>query len=279
MGRNVSYTAGFKLQAVEYALEHGNRAAGRHFGIDEVRVRYWRKQHDKLRATNKERRAFRGPKTGKFPAVEEEALEYVWDLRKEGCVVSHEMIRTHARATARKHGLATTTTRFMRRNGLCLRRCTSLCQRLHPCYEEKVVDFHKFVLRLRRDREFLLSQIGNADQTPINFDMPMGRTVNERGARSVLVKATGAEKQRFTVMLAVTAEGRKLPPYVIFKRKTVPKANFPAGIHIRAQEKEWMSADLMADWAPDSLGTAALLQLIQCPPAHCPSSSSHLEGR
>lgn len=59
--------AGFKLKVVDYALEHGNRAAGRHFGVAEVRVRYWRKQHDKLRATNRERRAFRGPKTGKFP--------------------------------------------------------------------------------------------------------------------------------------------------------------------------------------------------------------------
>jgi hypothetical protein len=25
-------------------------------------------------------------------------------------------------------------------------------------------------------------------------------------------------------MLAITADGRKLPPYVIFKRKTMPKA-------------------------------------------------------
>lgn len=256
MGRNVSYTAGFKLKAVEYALKHGNRAAGRHFRIEEVRVRYWRKQEDKLRTTNRDRRAFRGPKTGKFPDVEEEVLQYVRDLRKEGCVVSHEMIRTQARATARKHGIASTafkasngwTTRFMRRNGLCLRRRTSLCQRLPPCYEQKVVDFHGFVIRLRRDRQFILSQIGNADQTPINFDMPMSRTVNEKGARSVLVKTTGAEKQRFTVMLAIPADGRKLPPYVIFKRKTLPKANLPAGIHVRAQEKGWMSADLMADW-------------------------------
>lgn len=256
MGRNVSYKAGFKLKAVDYALEHGNRAAGRHFGVEEVRVRYWRKQHDKLRATNRERRAFRGPKTGKFPRVEEEVLQYVRDLRKEGCVVSHEMIRTHARACARKHGIPSTafkasngwTTRFMRRNGLCLRRRTSLCQRLPPCYEQKIVDFHKFVIRLRRDRQFVLSQIGNADQTPVNFDMPMSRTVEQKGAHSVLVKTTGAEKQRFTVMLAITADGRKLPPYVIFKRKTVPKVNFPCGIHVRAQEKGWMSADLMVDW-------------------------------
>lgn len=132
--------AGFKLKAVGYAMEDGNRAAGRHFGI-EVRVHYWWKQEDKLCAMNWERRAFRGPKTGKFPGVEEEVLEYVWDLRKEGCVISH------AQATDKKHGIAPITfkasngwtTRFMRRNGLCLRRHTSHCQLLPPCYEEKVV--------------------------------------------------------------------------------------------------------------------------------------------
>jgi hypothetical protein len=33
-------------------------------------------------------------------------------------------------------------------------------------------------------------------------------------------------------MLAVTADGSKLTPYVIFKRKTLPKEKFPAGIHV-----------------------------------------------
>uniref|UniRef100_A0A023GJZ4 Putative tigger transposase n=1 Tax=Amblyomma triste TaxID=251400 RepID=A0A023GJZ4_AMBTT len=256
MGRYASYTAAFKLKAVDYALEHGNRAAGRHFGVDEMRIRYWKKQREKLMATNKTRRAFRGPKTGKFPRVEEAVLEYVRDLRKDGCAVSLEMIQTQARTTARKLGIAAKdfrassgwTTRFMRRNGLSLRRRTSLCQRLPAAYESKVIDFHHFVTRLREKCGYLMSQIGNADQTPLTFDMPRNTTVNEKGARSVLVKTSGAEKQRCTVMLAVTADGRKLPPYVIFKRKTIPKGNFPRGIHIRAQMKGWMTADLMVDW-------------------------------
>nr|XP_054928945.1 uncharacterized protein LOC129385819 [Dermacentor andersoni] len=113
---------------------------------------------------------------------------------------------------------------------------------------DKVRDFHRFVIRIREDKKFLLSQIGNADQTPINFDMPRNSTVDMKGAKSVQVKTTGAEKQRCTVMLAVTADGRKLPPFVVFKRKTLPKGTLPAGIHIRAQEKGWMSAELVSDW-------------------------------
>lgn len=44
------------------------------------------------------------------------------------------------------------------------------------------------------------------------------------------------------VMLAVVEGGGKLPPYVIFKRKALPKANFPVGMHVQAQEKGWMPA-------------------------------------
>lgn len=48
-----SYTAGFKLKAVEYSLENGNRASERHFSVDEVGINYWRRQHEKLKATSK----------------------------------------------------------------------------------------------------------------------------------------------------------------------------------------------------------------------------------
>ena len=40
------YTAAFKLEAVAYAEENGNRATVRHFSINEKMVRNWRKQED-----------------------------------------------------------------------------------------------------------------------------------------------------------------------------------------------------------------------------------------
>ena len=44
-----SYEAGFKLKVVKYAEEHGNRKAGREFGVSEKVVRGWRKQKDQLK--------------------------------------------------------------------------------------------------------------------------------------------------------------------------------------------------------------------------------------
>ncbi|CAI7774658.1 unnamed protein product [Closterium sp. NIES-54] len=48
-----------------------------------------------------------------------------------------------------------------------------------------------------------------------------------KGARTVHVCTAGYEKERLTVMLAVMASDMKLPLYVVFKRKTIPKVVVP----------------------------------------------------
>lgn len=57
------------------------------------------------------------------------------------------------------------------------------------------------------------------------------------------------KKQRTTVMLCCTADGRKLPPYIIFKRKTLPAGEkFPRNVVVRVHDKGWMCSGLMEDW-------------------------------
>lgn len=268
-----NYTAKFKLRVVEVAEEEGNRAAARQFQVNESHVRYWRKQKDRLLDTKPARKAFRGPKQGKFPEVEKELLVYVEKLRNSGCAVSVEMLQFEARRIATANGVSIASfkasrgwiSRFMRRNDLSIRRRTTLCQRLPTDYEEKVVSFHRHVIEKRKAMAYLLSQIGNADQTPVNFDMPPNLTVDKKGATSVTIRTAGCEKQRCTVMLAVTADGRKLPPYVVFKRKTMPKG-MPKGhfqVHVRVQEKGWMNESLVQDWIKTVWGSrpGALLRL------------------
>ena len=50
-----SYDAAFKLKVTAYAEEHGNRAAGREFCINESMVRSWRKQKDERKKAILER--------------------------------------------------------------------------------------------------------------------------------------------------------------------------------------------------------------------------------
>jgi hypothetical protein len=93
-----------------------------------------------------------------------------------------------------------------------------------------------------------MGQIANADETAIYLDMPPNYT-EKKGVKEVLLKTTGCEKLRLTVMPAATADGRKLPPFLILKRKTLPKLeSFPKDVIVRAQEKVWMTEELMLEW-------------------------------
>ena len=51
------------------------------------------------------------------------------------------------------------------------------------------------------------------------------------------------------MMLACLGDGTTLPPYVVFKRKTLPKnLNFPKEVVVRCQAKGWMDETLVQDW-------------------------------
>jgi hypothetical protein len=94
----------------------------------------------------------------------------------------------------------------------------------------------KFVILLRKKQSYLLSQILKADQPLIWFNMPESNTTEQACERSVQVKLTGVDKQQCTKILAVTGDGHKLPPFVIFTRVTLSKDTIPPGIIVRAQE-------------------------------------------
>jgi hypothetical protein len=94
-----------------------------------------------------------------------------------------------------------------------------------------------------------MEQIADADETAIYLDMPPNYTLEKKGVKEILMKTTGCEKLRLTVMLAATAVGRKLPTLLILKRKTLPKSEvFPKDVIVRAQEEGWMTEELMLDW-------------------------------
>lgn len=64
----------------------------------------------------------------------------------------------------------------------------------------------------------------------------------------MLINTTGHEKSRFTVVLSCLADGMKLKPMVIFKRKTIPKVNFPPGVVIHCHPKGWMDEKGLKLW-------------------------------
>ena len=62
-------------------------------------------------------------------------------------------------------------------------------------YEDKLTKFQIFTIKMRKKHQYSLSQIGNADQTPLTFDLPADTTINAKGASTVSIKTTGKEKK------------------------------------------------------------------------------------
>jgi len=53
---------------------------------------------------------------------------------------------------------------------------------------------------------------------------------------------------RYTVVLACCADGTKLPPLLIFKRKMLPEDVIPHGIYVHVHSKGWMDGEGMKLW-------------------------------
>ena len=70
-----------------------------------------------------------------------------------------------------------------------------------------------------------------------------------RGSRTIRIKTTKAEKKGFTVALAATAAGAKLPAVIIFKERNEilgerikKKLNIPSNVRVQASTNGWMTA-------------------------------------
>jgi len=67
--------------------------------------------------------------------------------------------------------------------------------------------------------------------------------VDVKGAKTIMIKTSGNEQTRYTVVLVCCADGTKLPPLLILKRKMLPKDVIPCRIYIRVHSKEWMDGE------------------------------------
>ncbi len=125
----------------------------------------------------------------------------------------------------------------------------------------------------------------------MRFDAPAYRTVNSKGAKTVNIVTTGHETTNFTVALACMANGVKLHPMVIFKRKMMPKEKITPKVYVSVNEKGWMNEQEMGKWieecwarrpgaifAPKSLLIMDSIRAHLAYPFDLPSDNEDLSG-
>ncbi|CAI7791476.1 unnamed protein product [Closterium sp. NIES-53] len=124
-----------------------------------------------------------------------------------------------------------------------------------PCADvaTQCKEFWQFVRDARNEYAIDNRYIINADQTPLWLEMPATTIVEQTGMKSVPFRSAGYQKERVTVMLACTATGENLKPWVFFKRKTLPKGDFPNDVVVGCQENGWMEATGVIQWLDEGV--------------------------
>ena len=141
-------------------------------------------------------------------------------------------------------------------------RClTNVAQKVPADYADQLHHFRQTIIRLRKANGIDPSAIFNMDQTMCRFDMPRARTNDSRGKKTIRVKTTRAEKKGFTVALAATASGEKLPAVIIFKdqggvlgARVRRNIVIPFNIWVRATANGWMTTPEYHHWLRNVYG-------------------------
>ena len=130
-----------------------------------------------------------------------------------------------------------------------MRSGTNASQKVPADFAELLQDFRRSIIQARKVHKIDPSDIINMDQTMVRFDMPRSKTNDVRGKKDIRIKTTKAEKKGFTVALAATATGEKLPAVIFFKEKggslgvRVRRAfDIPDNVRVRAKTNGWQTA-------------------------------------
>jgi hypothetical protein len=155
--------------------------------------------------------------------------------------------------------------KFFARNGITLRRRTTICQKLPTKLAPKLGAFFAYMRKIRAEHGHALSEIGAMDEMPVWLDMPADCTVDFVGSKDVPVKSTGNEKARITVVLAAKANGTKLPPYLVFKGKRMDKELLNVkGVICAMSSNGWINEELTLDWLTRAWGTLTFKRRLLC---------------
>lgn len=213
-----SFTATFKRTVILFTESTNNCAAGRKlrrfrtaFDVSSGRL-----QRAQIFNCDGRQRKFRGSKVGRFPELEAKLAANVANVRDQSLPVTCDMITEQALKIVSETGIPRTqfkasrawASKFMKWAGF------SLCQRT-SAYEEKVLAYHRYFLKLHDSWQHFIGQIGNADHAPVCFHTTGNTTVNAKGDRKVKLLTTENEKlfHGYAVLLGRRYEA--LPVYCV----------------------------------------------------------------
>ncbi|RHZ33380.1 hypothetical protein DYB26_002100 [Aphanomyces astaci] len=157
--------------------------------------------------------------------AEENIAQWVSELRGDGIPVSKALLACKAMDVALEQGLAAYQFKaspswmkgFMKRWGLAIRAKTRSGQANLADGEKALAEFKTSIRKVIKDNRIV--EVFNADQTGINYEYLPKQTMDNKGAKTVWIKASGHDKDRVTAMLLADSKGTKYPPFLVLKSK------------------------------------------------------------
>ena len=189
--------------------------------------------------------------------MEEDIFSWISHMRARNLRVSRRMIEAKAKDVVTVQGFRASSgwlQRFMRRNGLSLRRRTTVCQSPPADSVPKLVSYILHLRNLQLNHQYQDISTFAMDETACWMDMPSDTTIDATGSRSVPIKTTGHDKDHYTVILTARADGTKLKPYVGKGTRLIKNLRTIPGIVVRFSQNGWMNNDLTIDYLQSILG-------------------------
>lgn len=224
-----------------------------------LKVREWCQSKETLKEWKKSRKRATGAgRTVRFPAIDESLIRWFTERRAAGVRVTGKGLKHEALRLHRENGSQSFKAScgwfasFKRRHNISFRRSTHIAQKSVEITDGLVDKFLRYVIRMRRLRDYDPADIANMDETPVYLEMPGKATYNIRGQNEITVTSTGHEKEKITVTLGAYADGTKMSPLVhLTGVRPLPKDDIPSGIIVYmcgSGKKSWANEQSILFW-------------------------------
>lgn len=263
------------------------RAACRELGIIPKQYREWKKKSQDMSKCRPAAMSICKGHDGILKPIEEQLLRFVFELREQGMTVSHPMIAVKAAALCRpfreksRNARLLIVGRWKKHHGLTYRMGTNESQRAPSETKAEAEDFMNIVRPIVSEANRHQDYIINMDQTPVWFSFNAKRTLDLIGKKTIHVRKSTNDTKRATFAMTITASGKILTPYMVFKGKagarieTREAMTFPRDMYYACQENAWMDERVMLLWvekvlkpyveqAPDGIVPLIFLDKYRC---------------
>ena len=223
------HTIKSKLKIINYAKKFSQKEASIKFTIPTSTINDWMEKENQflnVSSENLNKKTLHKGTELKYPQLELALINFIeFNSKLFNPISTWSLILKMLEIIPQRRSLPINTNqkyiyRFLARNNYSFRTKSHIGQCItNDCFLQTSL-FLNEVWDNRIKFNFSDTIIANMDdETPLFFNMTPSKTVAKKGGKSIIIRTQNQEKCRLSVLLTITADGTKLPPFLIFKAK------------------------------------------------------------